>query len=115
MTKRTPDGGTTESSLSASLDALSHTYRRRILAAVATANPRDEDQVTPIETADEDESLELFEMQLYHIHLPKLDEAGFVNWNRETGTVTGGPRFDEIQPLLTLITDHQAGLRADCP
>jgi hypothetical protein len=37
---------------------------------------------------------------LYHNHLPKLDDMGFIDWNPETQTIERGKRFDEIQALL---------------
>jgi hypothetical protein len=37
---------------------------------------------------------------LYHVHLPKLSEMGFVSWDRENGTVAPGPRWEELEPLL---------------
>jgi predicted transcriptional regulator len=45
-------------------------------------------------------------VQLTHNHLPKLEDAGYIEWDRETDEITKGPRFDEIEPLLELIEDH---------
>ncbi|WP_245757959.1 DUF7344 domain-containing protein [Natronobacterium haloterrestre] len=39
-------------------------------------------------------------IQKHHVHLPKLAEYGFIEWNPENGLVTRGPRFDEIKPVL---------------
>lgn len=41
-----------------------------------------------------------------HNHLPELEEAGYIEWNREAGTVSKGPFFEEIKPLLELIETH---------
>lgn len=46
------------------------------------------------------------EIALVHTHLPKLEDAGYVEWDRETGTVSKGPQFDEVAPLIELIEDH---------
>jgi hypothetical protein len=90
---------------------LSHGVRRRVLVAVARDNPRDEDDITSASVlgadVEDEDVLELFQQQLYHTHLPKLDDAGFVDWDRGTGIVTRGPRFDGIEPLLRLMNDHQ--------
>lgn len=42
------------------------------------------------------------------VHLPKLVEYDFVNWDRSTNFVTRGPRFDEVEPLLELVADRQS-------
>jgi len=41
-------------------------------------------------------------------HLPKLEEAGYIEWDRESGTISKGPRFDEIEPILELMGDDQS-------
>lgn len=45
--------------------------------------------------------------ELYHNHLPKLVEAGVVEWDREAGTVSRGERFAEIGPLLELLANNR--------
>jgi hypothetical protein len=47
------------------------------------------------------------ELVLSHGHLPKLEHAGVIRWNRETREVRKGPEWDEISPLIELIRDHQ--------
>jgi predicted transcriptional regulator len=34
-----------------------------------------------------------------------LDEAGYVDWNRETGELSKGPRFEDVRPLLEVLVD----------
>jgi hypothetical protein len=41
-----------------------------------------------------------FHTRLYHVHLPKLTSAGYVTWDIVASTVTRGPRFGEIEPVL---------------
>jgi len=53
--------------------------------------------------------------ELEHNHLPRLTEAGYVEWDRETGELSKGPNFDEIGPVLTLLEDHAGELPADWP
>jgi len=43
------------------------------------------------------------EMQLHHRHLPKLQRAGAIEWDRNTGTVSRGPQFEDIEPVLCLL------------
>lgn len=54
----------------------------------------------------EPESREV-EDDLVENHLPKLEEAGYIEWDRESGTISKGPRFDEIEPILELMGDDQ--------
>ncbi|WP_420028725.1 DUF7344 domain-containing protein [Halorussus caseinilyticus] len=100
-------------------EILSHEYRRRILMAVAQHNPQDEDDITSESIADgheeDSDALDLLHQQLYHTHLPKLADTGFINWDRDTGTITRGSRFEEIRPLLRLMHDHQDELPDDWP
>jgi len=37
---------------------------------------------------------------LYHNHLPKLDDLGFIHWEPETQMIERGERFNEIQAVL---------------
>lgn len=36
------------------------------------------------------------ETELREVHLPKLEAAGFIDWDPETGTIEKGPRFEEL-------------------
>lgn len=50
---------------------------------------------------------------LYHVHLPKLSDAGIVEWNRETGEIAAGPRFDDACRLLGLADGCQDEVPVD--
>ena len=52
---------------------------------------------------------------LYHVHLPKLVEAGYIAWDRDTHTIRRGPNVDEIAPVLRLMADHEDELSAGWP
>jgi hypothetical protein len=41
---------------------------------------------------------------LYHNHLPKLDDQGFIQWDPETKMIERGERFDEIRPVLETVS-----------
>lgn len=89
--------------------------RRRILVALLEQNPRSKEEFTGLEYWPKDRDDEAVRVGLHHNHLPKLQEAGFVDWDRRTGRVTRGPEFEAIEPLLVLIDDHRDELPDDWP
>jgi hypothetical protein len=109
VTETTPvvTDGATDRSLDRSLTVLAHPYRRRILLLVGQHNPRDEAEFSVDDLATDDDDLELLTTELYHVHLPKLVAARYIDWDEETGTIRRGPNFDEIAPLLRLMTAHE--------
>ena len=50
------------------------------------------------------------DLQLYHVHLPKLEAAGVVEWDRDTGTVSRGPEFDAVEPTVRLLAKNEHAL-----
>ncbi|WP_458189837.1 DUF7344 domain-containing protein [Haladaptatus sp. NG-WS-4] len=62
-----------------------------------------------------DDELRRLETQLRHVHLPKLADDGYIEWNPGTETIRRGPNFDDIAPLLTLMDDHEDELPDDWP
>lgn len=96
-------------------DALSNPHRRRLLVALLEHNPQRDDAVRPEDIHEGEKALEVLREGLFHIHLPKLEEAGFIEWNRDTHEVVKGPEFDEIRPLLELMQDHADELPDDWP
>lgn len=93
-------------------EVLSHPHRRRILTSLNDRNPREEDEFILSELVTEDE-IEEESTGFFHNHLPKLDEAGFIDWDRERHVVRRGPRFTEIEPLIELMVNHPDELPAD--
>lgn len=84
------------------MNALSHQIRRGVLLALLEDPSRGIESLGRVVEAENAATL------LHHVHLPKLDEAGYVNWNRRTGLVSRGQQFDEVEPLLRLLEDHSA-------
>lgn len=103
----------------AELDAvfrvLSNPLRRRILTRLAKRNPRRSDEITVQSLVETPHEREAWYAILRHQHLPRLEHTGFITWDRETGAITTGPRFQEIRPLLTLLEDNQDDLPGDWP
>ncbi|ADB63403.1 hypothetical protein Htur_4616 (plasmid) [Haloterrigena turkmenica DSM 5511] len=63
----------------------------------------------------DDATLTEMRTALYHMHLPKLAEASYIEWDKDTHTIRRGPNFDEIVPLLRLMADHEDELPAGWP
>jgi hypothetical protein len=87
-------------------EALANIHRRRLLVALLDHNPQRDDVVVPEDVHEGDKTLQDLQTELYHSHLPRLEQAGFIRWNRDTHEVMKGPKFDEIRPLLELMRDH---------
>lgn len=107
---RTPAAPTAESPparMAEQFYQLTHPLRRRILVALAHPNPIEGEEFESDDFAAPDEDIDQLRTTLYHGHFPKLDDSGFIDWDQETNTVTRGPRFDEIEPLISLVDDHQ--------
>ncbi len=103
-------------SLSDMFAVLADKNRRRVLTALLEHNSQDDhppqlpDDIIP-ESAD----VESLMIHLHHAHLPKLERAGFIEWNRAENTVRKGPQFEEIRPLLELMENHADELPEDWP
>ena len=75
------------------LGILSKRQRRLILLTLKRGEEKTESDLL-FRGGDEMDDAEL---QLVHNHLPRLEEAGYIDWDRDTGTISKGPRYDEIQ------------------
>jgi hypothetical protein len=95
-------------------EVLSHEYRRYILWSLADPDGRTDEPIRTTLFAGDDEP-DILRIELRHNHLPKLDDAGLVDWDPETETLTRGPRFEEIEPLLGLLDDNRDELPGDWP
>ena len=92
-------------------DILSVRYRRLILLSLKESGVKTESDLLIRSMHDPEE----IEIALNHQHLPKLEDAGYIEWDRESGKISKGPRFDEIEPILTLIENHADELPPDWP
>jgi len=91
---------------------LADRYRRELLLALLIENPQDDDDCDPLDIIDPPDEPEVLEVELFHKHLPKLEQLGYIEWNRETGEIAKGPDWDDVEPVLTLIADHRDELPA---
>ena len=91
------------------LDVLHHIQRRGLLFSLLDHNPQDDSPVVPADSESDADALDAL-VAMNRVHLPKLVEYGFINWNRDTHEVTRGPNFEEIEPLLNLLVDSEDDL-----
>ena len=90
-----------------SLSALADPYRRQLLVALLDHNPQDDTDRDPLDILSEADEAEVLESELVHTHLPKLDDMGFISWDRDSNNISKGPNWDENAPVLILIHDHK--------
>lgn len=93
-------------------DTLADPTRRRLLIYLATDATGEELPLTITELDDLMDTTDSF-VRLYHEHLPKLEDRGYILWDEENDLVTRGPHFREMEPLLTLIAEHDHELPYD--
>jgi hypothetical protein len=98
--------------LDRSLDALGHKYRRRLLLALSRHNPQDDEDAQDAEEAlkavfEGTTENDMIETELIHSHLPKLERYEYIIWDQETGAISKGPNWEEIEPILSLLESHR--------
>jgi hypothetical protein len=94
--------------LDLALAALSSPTRRRLISTLMEREPvpitavASDGGVPSDVTAESDVAL-----SLRHVHLPKLESAGYVSWEPETGTVSRGPSFNSVGDVLQALPDGE--------
>ena len=86
------------------LEALGRLERRRLLLELAMADSRAEQRIDFGKLERRESDLDPL-VTMRHLHLPVLEERGFIRWDREDQWVTKGPRFDELEPFLRLFRE----------
>lgn len=85
-------------------DALANEHRRTLLVALLGESPQKATVPPSVEVdAGALEPKSRVEIALYHTHLPKLEEYGFIRWNRDTQEIAKGQQYEEIRPLLECV------------
>lgn len=93
-------------------DALADEQRREVLLAILERNPRDDRSVTTAVRTDAERARTT---ELHHVHLPKLEDYGLIDWDRERHEIVKGPLFDQIRPLLVLLDENRDELVGSPP
>ncbi|WP_137284878.1 ArsR family transcriptional regulator [Halorussus salinisoli] len=86
------------------LEALGRYERRRLLLGLSTANPHEDSRIDFGELDRNSGELDPL-VVMRHLHLPYLEERGFIRWDRDNQVVSKGSRFDEMEPLLQLLRE----------
>lgn len=105
------NGRTKSADLDAHLRTLSAAERREVLHTLSTA---DAGGVVDVERFADDADPDPL-LTMHHVHLPKLEERGFVRVDRELNQIRRGPNFDDIEPLLRALDDRTDELPVDWP
>lgn len=88
------------------VSALASPERRRLLVALLEHNPQEEITI-PEAVHMGDRELEDLRNGFFHDHLPVLESLGVIEWNEDEHTVSKGPQFAEIRPMLELLDEHR--------
>lgn len=92
-------------------DALADVHRRKLLVALLEHSPQDH---SPVGISDSENDAALGDsVSMNHVHLPKLADYGFIDWDEKRHEVSKGREFDEIRPLLELLDAHEDELPDD--
>lgn len=87
------------------MDAIGDAQRRDLLISLLQDSSVD----SPVAVAPGDDAeTRRRRLRMKHVHLPKLADYGFIDWDRNTDEITKGRNFDEIRPLLETLNDPEA-------
>lgn len=89
-------------------DSLADAQRRRLLFALLETEQLPGD-ATYLDTPPDGILAEEFDrIKRLHVHLPKLNDYGFVEWNPHEGGIGRGPEFEEVRPVLEALREQRA-------
>lgn len=89
---------------------LSNSHRRHILTSLLDATSNTGPPIDTETFLNQDLNENSACIDQHHVHLPHLDDTGFITWDRDNGTVAQGPQFETIQPMLTRLANNQGNL-----
>lgn len=91
-------------------EAVSDVQRRQLLFALLEESPQT-DSPEELDTPPDIPKLkEASRIEHQHVHLPKLDDYGFINWVPEMSYVEQGAKFDEVETILESLAEHHKEL-----
>lgn len=92
-------------------ESLSHRQRRLILLLLREG---DVQNLNDLLVCGKQRATEM-KLESVHTHLPQLEDAGYIEWDYDTGEIAEGPRFEEVEPVCDLFETHADDLPADWP
>lgn len=97
-------------------DALSDRHRRRLLLALRAESDSNDPKMDIdglVEAVATGGGTDPVRIQLFHIHLPKLADSGYIRWDSNAGTITTGPRWDSLESVLDVLVENRDKLPDD--
>lgn len=97
-----------------SLEVIAHEARRTLLMHLREREPIDVRAVENDLIGDDYDRHDV-RTRLHHVHLPKLEGAGVVVWDRDPGEIHRGWAFPEVEPLLAVLDEHSERIPGSWP
>ncbi|WP_338756553.1 GAF domain-containing protein (plasmid) [Halobacterium salinarum] len=97
------DRGVSPEAINSMMDALKSRPRRAILMTLVENTGE-----VSIATLERRLPQESTRTQLHHSHLPKLANAGYITWSPDADSISWGPNFSEVEPLVQLLKEYEA-------
>ena len=88
------------------LEAIAHVHRRQVLLELLDENPLPAGPAV-FDGGVSPNDRQMLGAAMHHVHLPKLEERGFVQWDRDENRLTKGSAFEDIKPLLEVLDGHR--------
>lgn len=89
------------------LETLADYRRRELLFAVRETRGTVETVSVPEDAVDGETPGDRVVHEYRHVHLPMLEDHGYIHWDRRRDQIGEGPRFDELRPLLETIERYE--------
>jgi hypothetical protein len=89
-------------------NALAHEQRRTLLLDLLESNPQDAGVESATGASTPTDAETQAQIAMYHSHLPKLEDYGYIKWDKHANEVVKGSRFEEIRPLLEFLASNGA-------
>ncbi len=88
------------------LRALGDRRRRELLFEVREAEGTVQTVSVPNEAVVGEARVDPVALEYHHVHLPMLEDYGYIRWDRGRNEISEGPRFDHLRPLLEAIEEY---------